>query len=274
MKKLKWVILALLIAVIVAGTAVVMSLDGIVRRTIETQATDSLDLKTTLASASVSLLGGQLRLGELNIASPQGYKAPEMLSLEGTGIKVSLGELRAAPVRVSSITLDKPRLVIEANGTKLNFQALTEKPSKTPSTGETLKLIINELNVNAAQVALRPGLSGIPGLKDEYAITLPSVSLKDIGNADGNQNGAALREVVMQVITALAAKAAESDQLPPELKNLLSLNVDAVAKQLGAEFNKQINQQVGNVSKDLGKSVEGGLKDLLGDKKKDPSKGK
>jgi ATP-dependent protease HslVU (ClpYQ) peptidase subunit len=52
--------------------------------------------------------------------------------------------------------------------------------------------------------------------------------MKNIGNAGGARNGAAIKDVVMQVISALAGAAAESDSLPPELKAILHLNAKAV----------------------------------------------
>jgi hypothetical protein len=272
---IKWIVLIVIVLVVGALAIVYFNLNGIVRRTVETQASSSLDLKTTLGSARVSLLGGSLNLGDLAIASPPGYKAPAMLSLNDAGVRVSLGQLRGDPVHVKQITLDSPRIVLEANGTKLNVQAITDLPSKTPPsptdsskpTGP-LKLIIDELNVTSAQIALRPGLS-VPGVKEEYALTLPSFTMKNIGNAEGNENGVAIKEVVVQLLTTAAQRAAESDQLPPELRNLLSMNVDQLKQRVGAEVNKQIQ----NVTKDLEKKLPGDIGKQVGDVLKDKDAG-
>jgi hypothetical protein len=287
-RKLMWIVVGL-VAVVVIGLAVVwMNLNGIVKRTVETQATNSLDLKTTLGSANVSIFGGSLQLEDLKIASPAGYSADQMLALSGAGVKVSLGELRSDPIHVRNVTIDQPRVVIEAKGTKLNFQAIVDQqPKSDPATsGEPLKLIIDELNVNGAQVALRHGLN-VPGLQPEYSLTLPSIALKNVGSGEGAQNGAAIKEVVVQLLTVIAAKAAESDQLPKELRDLLNLNVEAVAQRVGQEVNKQIDRvksdltkklppEVGGAvdqalgGKDPGKAVEQGLRGILGgDKDKD-----
>lgn len=265
-----------MIVLIVSALAIVyFNLNGIVRRTVETQASSSLDLKTTLGSARVNLFGGSVNLGDLSIASPPGYKAPSMLSLNDAGVKVSVGQLRSDPVHVKQVTLDSPRIVLEANGTKLNVQAITDRQSKTPPSptdsskpSEPMKLIIDEFVLTNAQVALRPGVS-IPGVKEEYALTLPSITLNNIGNAEGNQNGVAIKEVVVTVLTTVAAKAAESDQLPPELRNLLSMNVDQLKAQVGAEVQKQIQ----NVTKDLEKKLPGDVGKQVGDVLKDKDAG-
>src|SRR6185436_14361427 len=115
-------------------------------------------------------------------------------------------------------------------------QLAPSAPSTTPPTGEErkegepIKLIINDLSVNDATVAIRPGL-GMAGMKEEYTLTVPSVQMKNVGSGEGNQNGAAIKDVVMLVMTELANKAKDSDQLPPELKQLLNLNVDQLKAQ-------------------------------------------
>ena len=293
-KKLLWIAGALLVVIIVAISIVLMNLNSIVRRTVETQASSSLDLQTTLGAANVSIFGGSVSLKELKIASPPGYKAVPMFALDQAGVNVRFGELRSDPVHIKHITLDSPKVVIEANGTKLNFQAIMEQQSKTPTdpkSGETetpIKLIIDQLDVTSPQIALRPGLS-IPGVKEEYALTLPTITLKNIGNDAGAQNGAAIKEVVVLLLTTFAQKAAESDQLPPELKQVLNLNVDQVAQQLGQRAQEELQKQVGKVGGEVGKQLEGALKeqdpgkaiekgigDLLGgkDKKKSTTQGK
>jgi uncharacterized protein involved in outer membrane biogenesis len=171
-RKLKWIVLTIVALLVVVVGLVWFNLNGIVRRTVETQATKSLELQTTLGGASVSIFGGSLKLDDLKIASPAGYNAPQMMSLGEAKVNVSLGELRGDPIHVRSITIDQPRVVIEAKGTKLNFQTIVDKQSsdKSEPQGEPLKLIIDNLSVTGTQVALRHGLD-VPGLKPEYALT-------------------------------------------------------------------------------------------------------
>src|SRR5262249_23052874 len=153
--------------------------------------------------------------------------------------------------------------------------------------------IINDLKVQGAQVIFRPdltALSSIPGLgknlgglKQEYALSIPTLDLENIGNADGNANGAAIKDVVSLLVTNLAQKASESDQLPPELRDVLHLNVndlkDLAKAKLGEELNKQLGKigggALGDVLKsspdgkiDASKAVEQGLGNLLGQKDK------
>lgn len=282
MKKIiKWIVLGVVAVVVLAVAIIWININGIVRSTVQSQAAASLDLPTRVGGATISLFGGSFKLSDFQVGSPPDFKAPNMLTLGEAGVQVSLGQLRQNPIHIAAINLDAPHVVIEASGTKLNFQALMDRQSKTPTEPkndkptEPVKVIIDELTVNNAQVALRPGLS-IAGLKEEYAVNVPSITLKNVGNADGSNNGVAIKEVVVQVLTALASEASKSKDLPGDLQNLLNLNVDAVKQQLQAEIGKKIGDVTKGLQKnlpgDLGKNldqkaVEKGLGDLLGNKK-------
>ena len=86
-----------------AGEIVYARLNGIVERTVETQATKQLNLDTQLSGASVSLFGGNLKLNDLQIASPQGFAAPRMFTLGQADVSVKLGELRDLIICVANV---------------------------------------------------------------------------------------------------------------------------------------------------------------------------
>ncbi|WP_428938834.1 hypothetical protein [Fontivita pretiosa] len=275
MKYLKWIVLAVVVLVVVVIGAVWLNLNGIVRRTVQAQASSSLDLQTTVGGANVSLIGGNVRLNDLQVASPDGFQSPRMFTLGSIFVDTSFGELRSDPIRVSQIQIDKPTLVIEQSGGKFNFQVLTEKQSKAPppDSGEPIRLIINQLAVNDAQVVLRPG---IPGLAQEINLTIPSFALREIGTGEGANNGAAIKEVVSLLVTTLAQKASESDKLPEDVRRLLSLDVEKVKQQLATQLGKQldrISNELGTklppqLKNDATKAVEKGIGELLGGQKK------
>jgi hypothetical protein len=64
---------------------------------------------------------------------------------------------------VESLTLDKPRLVIEQSNGAINFRkAMDLMPAHAhESSSLPIKLIIDELKVLDAQVVIHPGLPGV-----------------------------------------------------------------------------------------------------------------
>jgi hypothetical protein len=242
----KWTFVILLLLFVGGGAFLWINLNRILKHTIETQGTAQLKLKTELDSANLSLFGGELNLDDLKIGSPQGFVAPQMFRLSNADVNVKLADLRGDPVRVKSITLDKPRLVVERVGDKFNFKQamdlMPKQPETPPDQSKPLKLIIDDLTIKDPTVVIRPGQINIPGIKllDEYTLTIPTMAMKNIGSGEGAQNGAAVKDVVMQVISAMAASAANPDQVPDQLKNLINDDVKQVVAGLTAEAQKRI----------------------------------
>ena len=283
MKPLRRTVLVLFSLLVVTGVIAYLGLDRILKTTVEKQSSASLKLSTTLNSARLSLFGGKLNLNRLRIASPQGFSAPHMLELGDTDLAVSYGQLRKDPIHVQSLTLNQPRLVIEQSNGALNFKkAMDRMPASDNSAEKPVKLVIDELNMKDAQVVIHPGL---PGVRQEITVPVPSIALKNVGSGRGSQNGVAIKDVAMVVIAALAGSAAQSGSLPPELKAILQLNVGQVAGKLGAEAQKQIAAaipgELGNrlgkvagdpqaLAKDPTKVLQGEVGGILGGKK-DPA---
>jgi uncharacterized protein involved in outer membrane biogenesis len=278
MKILGRIVVVLVSLLVIAGVIGYFTVDGILKRTIEKQSTNSLKLTTTLNSSHLSLLGGKVKLNKLGIASPQGFSAPRMLEMHDIDLAVSYDQLRKDPIHVQSLVLNQPKLVIEQSGGAVNFKkAMDRLPPSNKSSKEPVKLIIDDLRIQDAQVFLHPGL---PGLREEIEVKVPSIALKNVGSGGGSQNGAAIKDVAMMVMSALAAKAAESGSLPAELRAVLQFNAGQVAGKLGAEVQKQIaaalpgelgkklpNIDTQSLMKDPGKTLEGELGGILGGKK-------
>jgi len=294
---MKWVvriIVVVVLLVIVAAVVVYLNLNRIVRKTVAEQTTASTNLTTTLGGANLSLFGGSLSLKDLEIANPQGYSDPKMFTLDGASVDVSYGQLRQDPVHVQNIDIKGPKLVLEQKDQKFNIQAaMDQMPKREPSQKE-VKVIIDKLTISNPVVVVRPG---IPGVANEITVPIPDIALQNIGSGEGNQNGAALKDVVMQVVNTMAAKASESDKLTGALKQQLASAAQNVAGKISKTYQDQlqkitdltkqlpggvgqsaqdlINQNAGKV--DVNKTVEKGIGDLLGsnkDKDKDKKKGK
>ncbi len=257
MKIFRRLLLAGVLLLIAIGTGVYFYLDRIVKTTIETQATSSLSLQTTLNSASLALLGGKVNLSQLQIGSPKGFTAPHMFEMGDLGVLVDYGQLTKEPVRIKQIVIKQPKFVLEQADGKMNFKAVMDTLPKSDPNTKLMKVIIDELTVTDAIVDVR--LGNIPGLGEmkPIEVKVPSMTLKNIGNSDNAQNGAAIKDVVMQVATALAGKAGDSANFPDQLKGMLKSNLNDVAVKLGGEFTKQLGGITQSVQGELNKIVPG-----------------
>jgi uncharacterized protein involved in outer membrane biogenesis len=257
MKTFRRIVLVLVLLVVIAGVAVYYHLDSIIRSTVETQSSASLNLTTSLKSAKLALFGGKVDLNQFNIGSPKGFTAEHMFELGGLGVAVDYGQLTKEPVRIKTITINQPKFVLEQADGKMNFKAVMDSLPPTDPNAKTMKVIIDELTVTDALVDVR--LGNVPGLgaMQPIQIKVPSMTLKNIGNADNAQNGAAMKDVVMQVATALAGKAGDSANFPDQLKGMLKSNLTEVAGKLGGEFTKQLGGITQSVQGELNKIAPG-----------------
>ena len=294
MRIVKWIFLTLVLVIVVGVIVLFVALNGIVKKAVVSQSSASLNVPTNLGNANVSLFGGKVSLKQFDVGSPQGFKSPQLMQLGGLDVGVKVSELRGQPLRINQITITDPKMVIEMAGTQFNIKkfidSLPAGDAKPAEASEPMKLIINDLKVSGATVIFRPDLqaisampgigSSLSGMKSEYVLTIPPLELQNIGTGEGNQNGAAIKDVVTLLVTQLASKATESDQLPPELRQLLHLNVDDVVNMAKAKLGAEVNKQLGKISEDLSKKLPGEagkalgdvLKNSTGEAKQDPGK--
>lgn len=272
-KKLKWIAVALVLVVVIAVVALVMNLNGIVRSAVQTGSTKSLQLNTTLDGANIGLISGDVSLSGLNIANPEGFSAPQLLSLGNISVDTSYGKVFGEPTNIDSIRIEKPRLVLEFKGTKSNLKTVADRlasgtggdqPQEKPAPdAKPLKLIIDALSVSGAQVEIRSDLL----LKEPLIINVPAIELKQIGNADGNRNGEEIGKVISQVITRLSIEAQKSGKLPPELATILAGDLNSLINNIGGKFKEQadaLQSQALQQVNDLKGKVEGQLEDVKG----------
>ncbi len=257
MKTFRRILFVVVILVMLAGAGIFFYLDRIVKSTIETQGTNSLNLQTTLSSASLALLGGKVNLSQLQIGSPKGFNAPHMFEMGDLGVVVDYGQLSKEVVRIKQIVIKQPKFVLEQADGKMNFKAVMDTLPKSDPNAKLIKVIIDDLTVTDALVDIR--LGNVPGLGEmkPIEVKVPSMTLKNIGNSDNAQNGAALKDVVMQVATALAGKAGDSANFPDQLKGMLKSNLSEVAGKLGGEFTKQLGGITQGMQGELNKIVPG-----------------
>jgi uncharacterized protein involved in outer membrane biogenesis len=268
MKWVKRIGLVMVLLILVAVIVVYFSLNSIIRSEVQTQATASLGVDTTLDSARLALFGGNLTLSDLEISSPPDFSSPKIFTLGDIGVSVHYGQLTGSPIHIEHIVIDKPVLVVEQANIKLNLNALMGQMPKSPQTSggqpsQPMKLMIDELDLNNAQVTFMPG---IPGVTNSVVVPIDSITLTNIGNANGNQNGAAIKDVVMQLVTALAAKAADQSKLPAAVKVLLGQDLSALSKLNGTDFDTQFKNLAGSLTQQAAPAIQNGLQKLLGGK--------
>ena len=238
MKKAKKILLitgvALLVLIVVAVIVVGLFLGNIVKMGVNTVGPKITRTTLTVDAVNVSMLTGSATIKNLVLGNPEGFKAPNAVSVGLVAVSASPMSVLSDKIVVKSIRVESPEITFEGN----------------PFGANNLKKIQD--NVNAAAASLQSpstnqpaqtAASAKPGKKlevDEFIITggrihfgtgptlpLPDIHLTDLGKGpDGITPADLIKQVLGEVVTGTV---------------------------------KAVGSSVANIGKDAGKAVGGGV---------------
>lgn len=199
-------IIVLVVLIVVAVVAVGFFLDSIVKKGVETIGPEVTKVSVKLDGVSLSLLSGSGKIKGLVVGNPEGYKAPQAISVGLASMSVSPASVLSDKIVIRSIHVESPDITIEGglkenNLTKIldNVNAYTGSSGESkPSGGQepkekkpAKKLEVDDFMVTGAKVHLGTG----------PAISLPDIHLKDLGKgSDGITAADLTKQVISEVL--------------------------------------------------------------------------
>ncbi len=254
MKKAKKILLGvglgLLVLIIVAVIVVGLFLGKIVKAGVNTVGPKLTQTTLTVDAVDVSLLTGSATVKNLVIGNPEGYKAPNAISVGLAAVSVSPMSVLSDKIVVKSVRVEAPEITFEGN----------------PLGANNLKKI--EDNVNAAAASLqsastnRPATTAAPakpGKKlevDEFIVTggkihfgtgptlpLPDIHLTDLGKGpDGITPADLTKQVLSEVVTGtIKAVGSAAVNIGKDAGKAVGAGVDKITTGLGGLLKKSTN---------------------------------
>ena len=265
-KKLKWILLALVLMVVIVIGGVFFYADRLTKIAVETAGSQALGVTTTLEKAKLSLLGGSVSLTGLQVDNPEGYQTDFLLKMGKGTTKVDLGSVTSDTIQVEIIRLENLEMTIEQKGLESNLGQIlknieeytkTDKPKPENETGKKIAFQRIEIIKPIARVKLLP----IPGQVEVIPIELGDITLENISE---DRDKAELTVVVIQKIMVSLAEAVlkSGTELPGDLIVALGESVEAVAELTGEglkvmlEGTEVILGEGVKVLEEVGKGVE------------------
>ena len=274
MKKLKKILLNVLLAILILLVLFVFLLSvfggGVIKKAIETAASDTLKVGVAIGDMDFSILRGKIGFHDLVIDNPPGYKHEKFLELGDARISVAIGSLLSDTVEIKEIALDNVIVVIEQKSLTANnlsdiIKALPsekEEP-KEPRAKPSKKLHIS--NLELTNVTVKVKLLPVPGKIDTIELKLDPIIMKDLGS-DEKLDTARLTGKILVAIAAGVAKQG-AGVLPDDMVNSMK---SALGKTL--EFGKMAVEETEKLlkqGKEVGEEALKGIKGLFKSKKKD-----
>ena len=197
---------ALFLLVALAAGAVWWRLDALVKRAIESGASERLGVETTISTLLLRPLSGKLWLRELRIANPSGYDGSFLHVAEAHG-ELDVSTLRRDVIEVREITLTGVELTLEEKAGGSNYDAIVKNlhtraaaaPAGAEKSGPSVR--VHDLYVRDVTGHVRLGPA--PAL----ALEVPEIHLQQLGGPSGATTGEITAEVVEAILTTVATRA-------------------------------------------------------------------
>ena len=255
------ILVVLVILLVVVGLVVGTQLGAIVKAGMETVGPKVTQTSLTVDKVNVSLLSGSAGVKGLVLGNPEGYKAPQSISVGDAAISLAPGSVLSDKIVIHSIEVRAPEITFEGNPfgannlTKImdNVNAMAGSASQ-PSTNAAAsgkkpakKLEVDDFVITGAKV--HANLTGL--VNKEVTLPLPDIHLTDLGKNTDGITAADLTKTVLSEITSGTIKALGSyiKDLGKDVSNItkdaaggatnaVSQGVDKLKKGIGSLFGK------------------------------------
>ncbi|MBM3875376.1 MAG: hypothetical protein FJ386_01470 [Verrucomicrobia bacterium] len=235
----------------VALVAVALSLDGAVKKGVETFGPKIARVDVKLAGVSLSPMSGSGKLTGLVIGNPEGFKTPHAIAVGEVEVTVKPGSIFSDKIVVQKVNVVAPDITLEGGGKGSNLgkilenvQAATASEKSEPSSKPGKKLQVDEFRVTGGKINLSLTLLGGKSL----TVPLPDIHLQNLGQGADGITPAELTEKMFSAVFTGTIEAAGQ----------------AVAKlgKAGAEFAAEVGRGVLDTAKAVGKGAVEGVKEI------------
>ena len=206
--------ITLVLLLIIGLVALGLSLDGIVKRGVETMGPKVMKVDVKLDKFALSLFSGGGELDGLVIGNPAGFKSTNAVSVGVGRVVVKPSSLLSDKIVIQMVKVDAPEINLETGLNGTNLKKILDNLNETPSSPDT--------NAAAKPASAAPGkklevddflLTGaklnviVAGLGSQ-TLALPEIHLSNLGTGPDGISSVELTKVILSEIEKVAAKAA------------------------------------------------------------------
>lgn len=255
-------LVVLVVVIALGGIAAGLLADNAARVAVEKASTKALDVPVNVRRAHLSILGGTLRLHDLTVANPPGYRQEMMLNLDRGDIQVDARSLLGDTISVKDIKLDGMKVALEQKGLDNNLREVLAslRRDRDPS-GK--KVQVDNLEITNIEVTVR--LLPILGQPDTLRFAIAPIKLTNLGRDEPMDIATLTTTVLLAVATGISEQG--SDVLPngmlKDLTGVLNKALDIGRIIFGGSQNTQ-----GGDGRS-GRGISEGLRGLLGTRNSD-----
>lgn len=208
MKKLFKILIAVALVVVIALFAAAPFIGSKIKKEVETQGSQMAQAEIKLGDIDVCIICGEVKMSNVFIGNPEGFKADSAFKLGEANVVVDLKSIMEDVLVIKEIKILQPEITYEVGLLGSNVGKIQKniekaigsnvaKSSKTrevADSSEGKKIIIETLIIEEAKVKLGAYAAGEG---DDYDITIPEIKLTNIGKDEGGIDKAEVAEIVI-----------------------------------------------------------------------------
>jgi hypothetical protein len=204
------------------------NVDRLVKNAIEDYGSQMVGAKVSVQSVELRASGEGLVKG-LFIGNPKGFATPHAARLDQFDVAIDLPSLTGDVIHVQRINIVTPDLIYERGDALTNFDAIQRNintyigPSKGQARGNK-KLIVDLLTIRHAKA--RASAAFMSGKTVE--VSLPDVTLRDIGKAKGGVTPAELGQIVAGAMEKQLSAKVSFDNLRKQFGSAIESGVKSI----------------------------------------------
>lgn len=200
-KGLKYGLIGFIVIVIVGLVALTLSIDSIVKSSIEDIGSEMTGTPVTVEGVSISPFSGQGTISGFRVANPEGYEEEHAVEIDDFSIELNIMSLFSDEIIIHDITILSPMIYVEQQLPENNIQEIINHINSIETNETTYAdMVIEHFLLENGSVDLYTEVGG----ERSASVEIETIELNDLGRGGGQQ---AVEDVVKEIAREVGERA-------------------------------------------------------------------
>ena len=209
-KKLKYGLVGTLLILVALFVALSLSLDSLIKNSIESVGSEMTQTSVTVESVSVSPWSGSGRIEGLKVNNPEGFEQEYAYVMGSMSISLQPASLLSDTIRIEEIVITEPAISVIQKVPQNNLLMLSNNMDEAMQSGESSStaMIIDLLRIEEGTVTVTPTIGG----EKSARVELGTLELTGLGENDSSSSRQVVKMIADRIVNQ-ALKVALSGEL-------------------------------------------------------------
>ncbi len=204
----RWIVGGVLVLLVLAAAGVaylLLSLDAIVARTIESEGTRLLGVPVSVGSVEISLREGTGTVRDVRVGNPEGFSSEDAFRLDEVHLALDANSLGSGAIHLPQVRIADPlaRVEFTERGSS-NVQRILDHVADQPAAPESGKAQSQRFQIDQLEFTGGSVVLARPGEEKTDRLDLPAFTASGISGTSG-EIGKKVSQLLLRKVAAVAA---------------------------------------------------------------------